>query len=66
MQTSSTRPVRALAREIRLLSAPGEEGAPLYRRLYRQVRAHLLSGHLPPGTRLPSARALAADLTSSS
>ncbi len=53
---------RSLAREIRMVSRPGDDGAPLYRRLYRQLRAHVLSGQLAPGTRLPSARTLASDL----
>jgi GntR family transcriptional regulator/MocR family aminotransferase len=52
---------RALAREIRLVARPGDD-APLYQRLYRQLRGHILSGHLAPGARLPSARTLAADL----
>ncbi len=39
-------------------SPPG----PLYTQVYRQVRAHILSGALKPGSRLPSARTLAADL----
>ncbi len=52
----------ALAREIRLLAAPGEEGVPLYRRLYRQLRAHILAGHLPAGARLPASRTFASDL----
>lgn len=60
--SSSARPLRALAREIRLVASPGEDAAPLHRRLYRQLRGHILSGHLPPGTRLPSARMLATDL----
>lgn len=37
-------------------------GAPLWARVYRQVREHILGGALRPGTRLPSARTLAADL----
>ncbi|MFL6210557.1 MAG: PLP-dependent aminotransferase family protein [Pyrinomonadaceae bacterium] len=34
----------------------------LYRQLYDQLRAAILSGHLPPGTRLPSTREFAAEL----
>ena len=52
---------RRLAREIRLVTHP-QDDAPLYQRLHRQLRAHLLSGQVAPGTRLPSARTLAADL----
>jgi GntR family transcriptional regulator/MocR family aminotransferase len=62
MTRSALTSAGALAREIRLLAAPGEDGVPLYRRLYRQLRAHILSGHLPPGARLPAARTFAADL----
>jgi len=35
---------------------------PLYRQLYERLRASILAGHLPPGTRLPSTRALQAEL----
>ncbi len=35
---------------------------PLFRQLYDSLRASILRGHLPRGTRLPSTRALAADL----
>jgi GntR family transcriptional regulator / MocR family aminotransferase len=34
----------------------------LYRQVYDQLRDAILSGHLPPGTRLPSTRELAGDL----
>ena len=34
---------------------------PLYRQLYDQLRELILAGRLPPGTRLPSSRELAAD-----
>jgi GntR family transcriptional regulator/MocR family aminotransferase len=37
-------------------------GVPLYRQLYDSIRHEILSGHLPPGARLPSTRMLAADL----
>ena len=37
-------------------------GEPLQRQLYGQVRAAVLSGRLAPGARLPSTRALAAEL----
>ena len=36
--------------------------APLYRQLFERVRAAIVSGQLPAGTRLPSTRALAAEL----
>src|SRR5689334_13811762 len=35
---------------------------PVYRQLYMSVRDAVLAGRLPPGTRLPSARSLAAQL----
>ena len=44
-----------------LHTAP-ENGVPLYRQIYRRVREDVLAGRLAPGTRLPSARVLAADL----
>ena len=45
------------------MAAPGADATPLYQRLYAQLREHILSGALPAGSRLPSARTLAADLT---
>lgn len=36
---------------------------PLYRQLYGKLREALISGTLPPGSRLPSTRSLAEDLT---
>jgi GntR family transcriptional regulator / MocR family aminotransferase len=36
--------------------------APLYRQLYERLRAHILSGRLEAGARLPSTRALASQL----
>jgi GntR family transcriptional regulator/MocR family aminotransferase len=53
----NTRPV------ITLLESTERDGAPLYSRVYRQLREHILRGALTPGARLPSARALASDLT---
>lgn len=41
---------------------PDREGLPLYTQLYRQLRQHILTGGLPAGCLLPSARVLAADL----
>lgn len=38
---------------------------PLYRQLYDQIRGHILSGKLPAGSRLPSVRELAAELSAS-
>jgi GntR family transcriptional regulator/MocR family aminotransferase len=35
---------------------------PLYRRIYDDLRRSITSGDLPPGVRLPSTRALAAQL----
>ncbi len=52
----NTRPV------ITLVERTERDGAPLYSRVYRQLREHILEGALPPGARLPSARALASDL----
>ena len=37
-------------------------GVPLYEALYRAIRADILSGALPPGTKLPSKRSLALNL----
>ena len=39
-----------------------EPGLPLYEALYRCIRADILTGQLPAGTRLPSKRALATHL----
>ena len=47
---------------IHLLREPGSDGVPLHARVYRTLRSHILDGTLGPGARLPSARALAADL----
>jgi len=35
---------------------------PLYQQLYQRIRDAILAGRLPPGTRLPATRVLAADL----
>ncbi len=37
-------------------------GEPLYRQIYRSLRAAILAGRLEPGTRLPSSRAAALEL----
>lgn len=47
---------------LSLLIGEEPDGLPLYGRLYRQLREHILTGALGPGARLPSARGLAADL----
>ena len=46
------------------LSVPLEESSPtpLYYQLYERLRAAILLGQLPPGTRLPSTRQMAKDL----
>lgn len=38
---------------------------PLYTQIYNQVREHILSGKLPPDSKLPSVRELAAELSTS-
>ena len=38
------------------------DSQPIYEQIVRQVSAQILSGALPPGTALPSIRALARDL----
>lgn len=38
------------------------DGAPLHRNIYESVRTGIRAGRLPPGTRLPSSRALAEQL----
>jgi GntR family transcriptional regulator / MocR family aminotransferase len=48
--------------EIRVLLDTGSARLPLHLQVYRQLREHILRGALRPGTRLPSARTLAADL----
>ena len=37
-------------------------GVPLYEALYRSIRSDILSGRLAPGQKLPSKRALSANL----
>ena len=39
-----------------------EDGSPLYRQVYQNIRSSILNGRLGPGTRLPSTRHLAGDL----
>jgi GntR family transcriptional regulator len=42
-----------------------DDPEPMYRQIESQLRDFILSGQLPPGTRLPSMRALAGDLSCS-
>jgi GntR family transcriptional regulator len=42
-----------------------DDPEPMYRQIESQLRDFILSGQLPPGTRLPSMRALAQDLSCS-
>lgn len=51
-----------LGHDIRLVDTPESANVPLQVQVYRQLRAHALSGALKPGARLPSARTLARDL----
>ena len=53
---------RGLSPEIQIATGASHDGAPLHTRVYRQLREHILRGALTRGARLPSARALAADL----
>lgn len=39
-----------------------EDPEPMYRQIESQIRELILGGHLPPGTKLPTIRALAVDL----
>ncbi len=40
----------------------GKNGKPLYSQLYQQIRDHILSGDLKPGTKLSSSRHLSKEL----
>ena len=40
----------------------GTNSIPLHQQLYEQLRAYILTGKLPPGTRIPSTRAMAKSL----
>jgi GntR family transcriptional regulator len=42
-----------------------DDPEPMYAQIESQLRDFILSGQLPPGTKLPSVRALAADITCS-
>jgi len=42
-----------------------DDPEPMYAQIVSQIRDFILSGQLPPGTKLPSVRALAADITCS-
>ncbi|VVE50340.1 HTH-type transcriptional regulatory protein GabR [Pandoraea capi] len=50
------------AEQIELALAPREDGVPLQRWLYDELRAAILTGRLLPGARLPSSRDLASRL----
>jgi GntR family transcriptional regulator/MocR family aminotransferase len=45
-----------------LLAAPAPNALPRQQLLYQRLRTAILSAHLPPGTRLPASRNLAAEL----
>lgn len=47
---------------VELVSRAGDDGIPLHTRIYRALREHILDDGLQPGAKVPSARALAADL----
>jgi len=47
--------------DLKLELVPGS-GLPFYRQLIDQIAAHIRSGRLPAGTRLPSVRDLARDV----
>ncbi len=47
---------------LKLSRADAEAGTALYRQIYLQLRERIESGRLLPGARLPSSRALVADL----
>lgn len=53
---------RAPDAPVVLLSLDAEAGRPLHRQVYDGLRDAILARRLPPGARLPSTRALAADL----
>ncbi len=42
-----------------------DDPEPMYRQIESQLRDFILGGYLPPGTKLPSVRALASDLSCS-
>jgi GntR family transcriptional regulator len=42
-----------------------DDPEPMYRQIENQMRSFILSGHIPPGTKLPSVRALASELSCS-
>lgn len=47
---------------LRISRTDADEGTPLYRQVYLQLRDRIQRGTLLPGQRIPSARDLAADL----
>lgn len=52
---------QAAAPPVRIALDP-RSNAPIYRQIYARIRGAILSGTLPPGTRLPSWNALAGEL----
>ena len=54
---------RSTAMPYTFVSLDGANGVPLYRQLYDELRAAILTGQLRAGTRLPSTRELAAELS---
>ncbi|MGH6641722.1 MAG: PLP-dependent aminotransferase family protein [Bradyrhizobium sp.] len=53
---------RQVAADLCSFELTRDDGAPLFRQLYRQLRSAILSRRLRPGTKLPSTRELAAQL----
>ena len=49
--------------DARPLQIDHASNTPVYRQITDELRTRLVSGQLPPGTRLPPVRQLAADLT---
>ena len=62
---NGTRRSRRGAAALLPLSLDKNDAEPLYRQLYGQLRLAVLDGRIAPGTRLPSSRALAEELTCS-
>jgi GntR family transcriptional regulator/MocR family aminotransferase len=61
MSETAIRPRRSAVAELAPFDLDRASGEPLHRQLYRTIRQRILDGHLKPGTRLPSSRALASD-----
>src|SRR5436309_5300799 len=60
--TRTGRRPRASSAITMMVALDPDGSEPLYRQLYRGVRAAILGGRLPPGGRVPSTRAIAEDL----